>query len=121
MGDVGTFEYWKVGERIRALRIERGMSQADLAARANISLLQISDIELGKTRMFLPTFVKLVEAFQVSADSLLRPDIPQVNNMYSGELAEILDGCTAKEADAILKIVKELKETMIAQRNSTEE
>lgn len=64
-----------VGSRIKAVRISRGMSQADLAVEASVSLPLISNIERGKTGMQLETFVKVAEALQVSADYLLRPDV----------------------------------------------
>lgn len=101
-----------IGSRIREVRIERGMSQADLAAKANISLPHISDIEHGKTRMMLASFVRIIEALQVSADSILRPDVPEVRNLYQHEFSEILADCTPKEIDSIFKIVRELKTTM---------
>lgn len=101
-----------IGSRIREVRIKKGMSQAELAVKANISLPHISDIELGKTRMMLASFVRLTEALPVSADSLLRTDIPEVKGLYQNEFAEILSDCTPAEIDSILKIVKELKSTM---------
>ena len=101
-----------IGSRIREVRIKKGMRQAELAVKATISLPHISDIELGKTRMMLASFVRLTEALQVSADSLLRTDIPEVKGLYQNEFAEILSDCTPAEIDSILKIVKELKSTM---------
>ena len=101
-----------IGSRIREVRVKKGMSQAELAVEANISLPHISDIELGKSRMMLASFVRITEALQVSADSLLRPDIPEVKNLYQSEFAYILYDCTPAEIDSILKIVKELKATM---------
>ena len=62
--------------------------------------------------MLLATFVRITEALQVSADVLLRPDIPQVNSIYQNEFAEVLGDCTPDEIDSILKIVKELKTTL---------
>ena len=56
-------EYEQIGARIRNARIEQKMSQADLAAKANISLPHISAIELGKTKMLLSTFIRVIEAF----------------------------------------------------------
>ena len=88
------------------------MSQSDLADKANISLSQVSDIETGKSSMRLTTFIGIVEALQVSADVLLRSDIPEVNNLYKSEFAEVLEGCTTTEIDSILKIVKEVKRSM---------
>lgn len=65
-----------IGSRIKAVRTGKGMSQADLAVKASVSLPLISNIERGKTRMQLETFVKVAEALQVSADHLLRADVP---------------------------------------------
>lgn len=102
----------KIGERLKAARLQRKMSQADLAAQAGLDLSHISDIERGRTAMRLPTFIKIIETLGVSADTVLRPDIPEVYTLYQGEFADALKGCTPSEIDSILKIVKELKTTM---------
>ena len=60
----------QIGSRIRAARSSKGMSQADLAVKASVSLPLISNIELGKTRMHLDTFIKVAEALQVSKLSI---------------------------------------------------
>lgn len=101
-----------IGSRIREARISKGMNQAELAVKASISLPHISDIELGKTKMMLSTFIRLAEALQVSADLLLRADVPEVKGLYQSEFADVLSDCTPQEADSILKIIKELKATM---------
>lgn len=117
MTEMSSSDYQKIGARIREIRIKNGMSQADLAVAAHISLPHISDIEHGKTKMLLATFVRITEALQVSADVLLRPDTPQVNSIYQSEFKEILSDLSPAEIDSILKIVKELKSTFQAKRN----
>lgn len=101
----------KIGSRIRDMRLSRGMSQSALAEKSNISLPHISEIELGKCNMRLSTFTKIAEALQVSADELIRLDVPNVHGLYQTEFAALLDGCTPGEIDSIIKIVKELKAT----------
>lgn len=107
-----------VGSRIKAVRISRGMSQADLAVKAAVSLPLISNIERGKTGMQLETFVKVAEALQVSADYLLRPDVPEVKAIYQGEFAELLEDCSASEMETILNIVREVKASMHKNQNN---
>lgn len=102
----------QIGARIRATRLEKKMSQAELAEKAHLCLPQISEVELGKVKMNLYTFIKIVEALQVSADSILRPDTPEMKSVFQGEFSELLSDCTAAETESILKIVKELKVTM---------
>lgn len=106
-----------IGSRIKEVRSSRGMSQADLAVKAAVSLPLISNIERGKTRMQLETFVKVAEALQVSADHLLRADVPEVRTIYQGELAEVLEDCSASEMEAILNIVREVKASMHKKQN----
>ena len=107
-----------VCSRIRAVRTSRGMSQADLAVKAAVSLPLISNIERGKTGMQLETFVKVAEALQVSADYLLRPDVPEVKAIYQGEFAELLEDCSASEMETILNIVREVKVSMHKNQNN---
>lgn len=107
----------QIGSRIRAARVSKGMSQADLAVKASVSLPLISNIEHGKTRMHLDTFIKVAEALQVSTDHLLRADVPEVKHIYQSELADILDGCSASEMEAILNIAREVKSSMHRQQN----
>jgi transcriptional regulator with XRE-family HTH domain len=105
-------ESQKIGSRIRDARVKNGMSQADLAVKANISLPHISDIELGKTNMMLSSFIRIAEALQVSTDSLLRPDVPEVKGIYQNEFAETLEGCSPAQIDSILRVVREMKTNM---------
>lgn len=112
------FDAVTVGKRIRAARVSKGMSQAELGFAAHLATSNISDIELGKTKMWLATFVKIVEALQVSADSLLRADVPEVNELYQREYAQLLSDCTPSEIEAIMKISKEVKASLQANRNN---
>lgn len=102
----------EIGSRIRAVRLSKSMSQADLANKAGVSLPLISNIELGKTSMQLDTFVKVAEALQVSTDQLLRADVPEVRTIYHSELSELLEDCTPSEMESILKIGRELKNAL---------
>lgn len=121
MGEINNTDYQKIGARIRELRVQRGMSQADLAFTAHISLPHISDIELGKTKMALSTFLKVAEALQASTDVILRPDVPAVKNIYLKELQDLISDCTSSEIDTIIKVVKEVKAGMHAKKNTMDD
>ena len=90
----------KIGLRIKEIRLQKHMSQQDLATTAVVSLPQVSEIERGNASMKLITFMRIAEALQVSADVLLRMDIPEVNEIYQGEFTELLKDCTPNEIDA---------------------
>ena len=71
-----------------------------------------AEVENGKTKLRLSTFVYITEALQVSADVLLRTNTPEVIGIYQGEFNDLLADCSPAEIDSIIKIVKELKTTM---------
>jgi len=102
----------EIGKRIREIRLSKGMTQNDLAFTAHISPSNVSDIELGKSNIWLTTFAKIVEALQVSADLILRSDIPEVNSIYKREFSELLDDCSPTEIESIMQIVSQIKTTL---------
>ncbi len=108
----------QIGQRIRDIRISKKMTQNDLAFAAHISTSNVSDIELGKTRILLTTFVKIIEALQVSSDSILRTDVPEVNEMYRNEYSDLLSDCTPAEIESIMEITKQVKTTLHSKKNT---
>lgn len=61
----------QVGERIARLRRDQGWKQKDLAARIGCSLQQVSKLERGCWVPRVSTFIRVAEAFNVTADYLL--------------------------------------------------
>ena len=120
MTDETMFEMQKIGARIREERQNLKMSQAKLAELSNVSLPIISSIENGKSVMLLDTLIKIINALHISADTILRPDTPNVTLMYQRDYADILKDCTPQECDAIINMAKQLKLTLRAQKNTDE-
>jgi transcriptional regulator with XRE-family HTH domain len=69
-----------VRERVRALRVARGWTLDDLAARTHISASTLSRLETGRRRLALDQIVTLARALEASVDSLLasHPDADDV-------------------------------------------
>ncbi len=99
----------EVGLRIREARKEKHLSQNELSEMIQISPSHMSDIENGKTSISLDIFMRITEALQVSSDWLLRTNIPQVANLQSGELADILSDCSVQETQALIKMLRNMK------------
>ena len=57
-----------VGQRIKAAREKKSMTQEDLAARINISPTHVSVIERGTKIPRIDTFVAIANVLEVSAD-----------------------------------------------------
>ena len=74
-----------VGQRIKAARERRGLTQEELAALVNISPTHVSVIERGAKTVRMDTFVAIANVLEVSADSLL---IDVVCLLYTSDAAD---------------------------------
>jgi DNA-binding XRE family transcriptional regulator len=61
----------EVGERIRTLRIERGLTQEALALRSGVTRNVLIDVELGRRGLLYERLFDIAEALQVPAGHLL--------------------------------------------------
>ena len=105
-----------VGKRIQDARKAIGMTQADLADRLDISASHMSSIETGRANFGVETLMKITEILKVSADNLLRTDIPEVSAIYAGDMEQILKGCTAAETESMMAMLRQMKDALIKAR-----
>ena len=64
----------KVGSRIRALRMQKNISQIRLAFLCNFEKASMSRLETGKTNMSLLTLYKISKALDVPMSEFFRED-----------------------------------------------
>lgn len=64
----------KLAETIKNLRIERGLSQAQMADLLGVTRSTISQYELGERSPSYEVFIRIVHEFHISADQLLGID-----------------------------------------------
>lgn len=88
-----------IGDRIRALRTNAGMTQIELANKLNISNSTLSQYESGARTPSDDMKLKIAALFQVSIDSLLGVDIKK---------ASTLDRVDAKELQLLKELVDQL-------------
>lgn len=61
-------DYVKIGQRIRAARLEKGYSQADLGALVGCSNNHMSHVEVGQTKVSLAMLLKLAFVLEKNFD-----------------------------------------------------
>ena len=88
--EVTLLERTALGKRIRESRIERGCTQQDLAAKADIGVVYLSEIERGIKMPSLNIFIKIIDALDVSADYILRDEISSGKEYIRMEITEKL-------------------------------
>jgi DNA-binding Xre family transcriptional regulator len=64
--------YIKVGKQIQKLRIERDISQQDLAAKCDFEKSNMSRLEEGKVNCTLSTLNKVAIALEVEVEELFK-------------------------------------------------
>jgi transcriptional regulator with XRE-family HTH domain len=65
-------EAQKLGENLKRIRTEKGMSQGDIVRELGMPRSFVSSIENGRTNPTLATIAKLAKAIGVSTDELLK-------------------------------------------------
>jgi transcriptional regulator with XRE-family HTH domain len=114
-----------VGYRIKKVRQERCITQAELAHRAQVSTGLIGQIESGKVEPSIKTLEKIAAAFSLSPcyfiasdddlTSLLKPMNPELKELLVNPkvkpVLELLADCTSEELVFILKFIQLYKES----------
>lgn len=72
----------RVGRRVRALRLERGLSITDAAQRAGISVGTLSQIERGITSLRIRTLWPLAAALEAEPGQLIDDDNGRASDLY---------------------------------------
>ena len=104
--------YVLIGQRIREARNAKGWPQTELSFRAGLNSAYVSHIETGKTKLALPTIVKIANALSVSVDELLCDSMTQTAHVYDRRIAEELKDCDNAELQAFLEIIQSTKKVL---------
>lgn len=97
-----------VGQRIKAVREKKGLTQEDLADLVGISPTHISVIERGAKVARLDTFVSIANALEVSADELLLDVVDHAAENVASELSAAIANLSPSEGKRILTAVHAL-------------
>lgn len=62
----------KIGYNVRTIRIQKGISQKELARRVGVSQAHISDIERNKRRASISVLLKIMEALKCSPTDIMK-------------------------------------------------
>ena len=101
-----------IGLRIKSIRQKRGLSQTELAEKAQMSYSALNKAENGKAIIRLDNFIKLCQVLQVAPDDILRLNISSGIKNDHDVIDELLSGCTPSQVSSIIKIVQEFKKSI---------
>lgn len=99
-----------VGSRIKAARENKKLTQEELAEMVELSPAHISVIERGVKPPKLETFVRIANALDVSADSLLVDVVENSTKGIACELYDYMSALSKKEREKVLTVVRVMTE-----------
>ena len=106
-------DYKAIGQRIKAARVRKGITQGAVAQITGLSTPHISNIETGNTKLGLPTIIHLANVLNVSVDELLCDNINRSEIIFHKELHAILQNCSVDELHIITELAKVVKKASI--------
>ena len=86
-----------LGIRLREVRQRKGYTQHALAEIADVGDVYISEIERGLKMPSLNIFIKLIEALDISADYILRDELPSGKEYICNEITQKLQNLTPNQ------------------------
>jgi len=107
------------GEKLRALRQQHGIVQTELARTLGVVQSHITLLETGKADASLEFMVRVAGVFGVTADSLLRDNIPVISITQPEYLAQVSTPLSPEHIGANLRRLRTthgLSQQALAQR-----
>lgn len=86
-----------LGQQIRQARQAKGYTRQVLAEKAGTGEVYLGEIERGLKMPSLNTFLRIVEALEVSADFLLREELTSGKEYIYDEITQKLRNLTPKQ------------------------
>ena len=95
----------ELGMKLREARNKAGFTQEQLAEKADIGVMYLGEIERGVKMPSMKIFIKLFEALDISADYILRNELPSGKEYVLDEITEKLASLTPKQRKAAVDIL----------------
>ena len=95
----------ELGMKLREARNKAGFTQEQLAEKADIGVMYLGEIERGVKMPSMKIFIKLIEALDISADYILRNELPSGKEYVLDEITEKLASLTPKQRKTAVDIL----------------
>ena len=103
------YDYISLGKRIRKIRIERHLTQEQLAEACELSTAHIGHIERGTRALSIESLITISNVLEVSTDYLLLDVASNIDKKISGVLNAV-HNMDKKKFDKFYSVVKVLAE-----------
>ncbi len=95
----------ELGKRLREARNKAGLTQEQLAEIADVGVMYLGEIERGVKMPSMKIFIKVIEALNISADYILRNELPSGKEYVFDEVTEKLSKLTPQQRKGAVEIL----------------
>ncbi len=99
-------DFSNVGKRIQTTRMEKKISQKEMADFLGISLNYISKLENGKTKIDLKIFIKICNFLNISIYDVLNENSDNIIRYMDKDLYDLIIKCNLEKQRLIYNMVK---------------
>lgn len=104
-----------LGQNIKKARIEQGLTQAQLAAKANVDVRTIINIEKYRGNPKLEVLFSLINVLKIDAREIFNPEMPGENPAIQ-KLRFLIEDCSREEVNAIKPFIEVVLQTLRQQK-----
>ena len=105
-------DYKSLGQRIKKARIRNGLTQEIVADLIDVTPAHMSNIETGRTKVSLPTLVKIANVLDVSVDALLCDNVAASKIIFDQEAMDLFEDCSNYETRFLVDLLKSAKDLL---------
>ena len=103
-------DYKIIGERLKNARINKKLTQEALAEQMDVSVVYISRIERGNSKINLPRLNQICSILVVSEGQILNGVASNSKTYLNGEFANLLKNCPPEKVKLIYEVAKTILE-----------
>lgn len=101
--------YSLIGRHIKDIRSAKGLTQAELAEKIDVSPPFVSKIERGVKHPSLETLISIASSLGTTIDVLLLGNQSEDRTIYQSELRDAMRGLNDSEREFVLSVVKTIR------------
>ena len=105
-------DYSSIGKKVKQARIEKGITQEQLAEAVGVGVTHISHLETGSGTVSLKVFIGILNYLECSADELLCKEIAVARPFVENWLTELVEDCDQTEIKIIADTITTLKQSL---------
>lgn len=111
MGVQPEIDYFRIGQRIKAARLESGLNQAELGKRVGCSNNHMSHVETGQTKVSLSMLLRISYVLKRDLNYfLLDTPYAERESILDDEISKKLERCNPATLLAVNKMIEVLLE-----------